>query len=598
MTSPILNFFKKTYKIFIILLAAIIFFLGYNTYLVDRSLSNLRLALNGVDNIKNLEDAKKLALVLESSLFLEVASKDLSATNIAKLEIAKGILTKPDIVPAVRNDAKLVARALYSSLLQEVAEEELQESSVSRIELAKGFLVSPQDFSQLEEVKFALKEVIKQKEDKRSGILVALDRINAIIAPAVKKLSQAQLEGQARSIKGKISQLKEKGQIQASYYELGNIYTQLSYFDKAKDAYRKAIEVDAESKLARKCQFNLAWNEKLRGNLNEALKEFQVISQSALQDELNIFSHYQIADTLRQSGDYKQAAEIFLEVAKKSGNPDLAQLAESQAGYTYLYDLKDYEKARIQFNKIKARFKGQDISAHMEAVSLPSIGKMYLRDGFRLLNEGYLQSLPDKYKEALVSFRNALRILPKEGTAYMGQALVWFWLDERDRALTLAKKAVKLSPADEVVSVNLGFIYIRLGLTEEAIVELKRYASINPFTLLGYYNLGCAYVIKKNFYEAATAFRKATKVEPNFVLAYNNLGWCYWQLKQYAEAIEAFEKAIKIQPDFLDGIFNLGLIYKSLGRNKDARKEFEAILKIDPAYPQAQLQLNSLEKNR
>jgi len=59
MNAAFLVFFKKTYKLLAVILAVILFFVFYNIYLVDRSLSNLRFALNRINEVKKTGDAKK-----------------------------------------------------------------------------------------------------------------------------------------------------------------------------------------------------------------------------------------------------------------------------------------------------------------------------------------------------------------------------------------------------------------------------------------------------------------------------------------------------------------------------------------------------------
>lgn len=595
MRNPILNFLKKTYKVLIVILGAVIFFLGYNTYLVDRSLTNLRFALNKIDDIKNIKDAKKLAAVFEATLAMEVASKDLSPANIAKAEAAKGVLSRPETMSGVGKDAKVVSMALYSALLGEVANEELQVSNLSRIEIAKDMIKRLEDPSQIEEVKFALKQVIKDKEQKRLPLLVALDRINEMIVPAVRKISKAQLENQARYLENRLEILKDKIELQQGYYELANIYTQLSEFTKAREACEKVIGLDPESKLAKKSQFNLAWNEKLKGNLDVAIKEFEVLSQPGTQDELSVFSQYQIADSLRQKGDYEKAASIYNQIAKQMPGKDLAEICQLQAGRIYIYDLKDYEKAKDAIEQLKTTG-GSQMAVHLEDKALLSIGRAYRKEGLKLLSEGYKLSRPEKYKEALKKFDKALEINPKDGNSYVGKALALLWLGDPDTALVFAKRAGELSPDDEMAIVNLGFIYIKLNLLDEAISEFKRLISINPLTFHGYYNLGYTCAISNRFEEAVDAFKRATKIVPNLSIAYNNLGWCYWQLGQYAQAIETFEKATQITPNYSEALFNLGLVYMSIGRYREARNKFEAILKINPKFPEVQDNLAAIRR--
>lgn len=537
MPNPMLGFFKRTYKVLLVIVAAVVFFLGYNTYLVDHSLSNLRIALDQVNDVKTLEDAKKLASVLDYSLLNEVSSPELQPATLSKIEMAKDILSKPE------------------------------------------------SMKQLEDVKYAIKEIVSQKEKKRSPVLVALDKINKVFAPTAVKVSKARLEDQAQYLKEKLNTAKDKFELQEIYYSMANVYTQLSKFKEAREAYLKVLELDPETKLAKKAKFNLAWNEKYQGNYDEAIKEFEGLSEIAGEEKLATFSMYQMAETYKKKGDFKKAVEIYQKISAKSNDNEMSQIANYQAGNTYLYDLKDIEKAKEVFDKSKGIGGDSSMQRHVEATALSSVANEYRKEGFLLLMQGFSLSLPQKYKEALDFFAKAIEIDPQDGVSYTGRALAYLWLKDPDRAMDAARKAVKILPNDETASINLGYIYIQLNLVDESIVEYKRFIAVNPFTARGYYNLGYAYILVGKLEEASAAFQQATRIDRKFSVAFNNEGWCFWQLGQYSQAVDAFERAIQIDPNFLDALFNLAMVYKSIGRLAEAKDKFDIVEKLDPGYP-------------
>lgn len=580
------------------LVITIIFASSYNTYLLDRSLSNLGFILNRIENIKNLKDAKRLKRIWSLYFFMETASCESPVSDIvkAKLEVAKDILIKPKGMSRLEKNAQRLAAALQYSLLKEISNGKFPNTNLLMIEMVKDILIKLKAMSQVEDVKFILKEIIKQKEKKRPAMLLAVDRINSLFLSRLTMIPKRKLEKQLKILQERRILAKDLTSLQDIYYALGNTYAWLSEFREAKKAYRKATDLNPESDLAKKAQFNLAWNEKFCGNLDEAIKEFAALYQRATQEEVIIFSQYQIADALSKKGDYDRAITIYQEIVAKQPPRDLVQLTYLQLGYNYLYNLKDYDKARKTLEEAKKLFKGFSIATHIENKMIPNLTVEYHKEGFRLLSEGYKFSLPEKYKEAEKFFDKALEINPRDGISYSGKALVSLWLKEPDEALRLAREGVKLSPSDEITSVNLGYIYLQLNLVDEAIIEYKRFIAINPFTPRGYYNLGYAYAIQNRFAEAVFAFRQATQIDPKFSYAFNNWGLCLWRMKKYREAIEVFEKAVNIDSNFLDALFNLGWVYKIVGRYKEARDKFERILEVNPTYADAQSQLKEIER--
>ena len=552
MLKLFIRILRKVYLVLIVGGISVIFFLGYNTYLVDRSLVNLKISLDKVNKLKSIEDARVLNSILDYSLIAEVSSDQSQAINLSKIEMAKDALKQST------------------------------------------------DIKQLDTVKFALNEVINEKEKARSPVLKVLDKVTNVFVTKVSEAPRVKLIDQANFIRQRISGLTNKDDIQGAYYELAAVYMKASDFEKAKEAYGEVIKINPDNKLADKSKFNIAWIDKFQGNFDDAIKGFENYAKESTQKDMAAYSNYQIAETLAIKGDYAKAAEAYLQVSKQAQGEDnnLSELAQLRAGNVYLYDLKEYDKAKDIFDKVKQETPaGSKISDFVNKSAIPGVVGQYRKDGYMLLGQGRKLSDPQKYREALVKFDQALAMDVNDGVSYTGKALAYLWLDDPDRALDFARRAVKLLPNDEVASVNLGYIYIELGIVDEAIVEYKRFIAVNPFTSRSYYNLGYAYILKNRLDDAVVAFNNATRINPSFALAYNNLGWCHWNMNQYAQAIDAFEKAISINPNLTDALFNVGLVYRTMGRYADAKKKFEAVIRLNNDYPDANTYLNDVEKN-
>jgi len=547
MPSPIIKFLAKTYKVWVVIAAAVIFFLGYNAYLVDYSLLNLKIVLDKTADIKTITDAKRLASVLDYSILTEVGSS------------------------------------------------ELQSSNISRIELAKDMLANLKDVNQLKDVKFFLAAAIKEKEEKKPAILVAMNNIGRIFAPLGAKFSEAKLESRATYLRNYIRTLEDKTKQQEAYYELANVYTKLLQFDKAKEAFKAAIALDPGTILAQKCSFNLAWNEKYRGNFDEAAKQFESLSRESANKEIKSFSEYQLADSLKKKGEYEKAAEIFQGIGKKYPREEFAQLATFQSGYINLYDITDLENAKKVFEEAKALFGDTSIVRQVEKEAFSNITKEYVKKGFGLLKEGQILLATEFYDKADFNFNKGLEVRPNEGVAYIGKALGYLWKGDGDKAIIFGERAVKLAPKEEIVSVNLGYIYTALNYPHKAIKEYKRYLAYNRRSVLVHYNLGYCYAISGNILGAVREFRQATEIGPGYAYAYNNLGWGYWQLRKYANAIDAFRRAVKLQPQFERAQFNLGQLYMVIGSYGEAKKAFESISATSPEYGQAIIHLREIE---
>ncbi len=539
---------KNTYKAAAALLLIILFFFVYNTYLVDNSLVRLKKTLENVNNLQDIGEAKNLISALDYSLLAELSAKKPNVDNIARIGMAKDILAKAS------------------------------------------------ESAQLEDVKFVLNEVIRQKEQARPAILSMLERVGKVVAPVPVRSLEDGMMAETGRLEQKAKELIDHDQLQQAYFKLGNICSGLSDHEKAREAYEKALSYSPDSQLAEKIRFNLAWNEKLRGNLGASIAEFERIIKDSGDEDLINLCRYQLGEIYRQKGDFDAAIRMYQKISIDDKDYIIAQLSQLQTANTFLYDLKNPSRAKEVFESTENMFQGTEIAAYIKSSAIPKIVARYRQEGYVFLDEGKRFSQPQKFNEALRYFDRALEMNPKDSESFTGKAIAYLWKENPVTALELARRALKLSPDNEAVIINLGYIYISLGLVEEAIVEYKRFLASNPFSFHCNYNLGYAYAYQGELKEAMVALTKAIRINPNFAPAYNNYGWCLWSDGKYAEAISAFERAVSLQPKFLDAVFNLGEVYRVLGRFEEARRQYAAALRIDPANARARERLELVEK--
>ncbi len=546
--SATLYYLKKFYKVILVVGAAIAFFVVYNVYLVDHSLVNLQSALDQLNNAKTISEAQRLSSLIEFALLDEISAAQLQASSLSKLEVAKELLSKSDSI------------------------------------------------KELDDVKSALQEIVAQKQKTRAPLFKAMDSLNKVFSSQSRSGEAARLQEQEKYLRQKMEATADIAQRQELMLALGNVYVQMKRMDDADDILEEAYTVAPKSSLGQRALFNLAWNKKNAGKLQEAVRHFEDLAAHSGDSRIASLAKFQAAQTYKEMGQHEKAVVLYQELSSDERSKDLAGIAELQTGNTYLYDIKDYDKAQEAFEKSRRNMQGTEMAQHMESTSMSKIAARYRKDGFELLVKGYETTSPQQYRNALDLFSKALEIDPQDGASYTGRALAYLWLKDPDRAMDAARRAVKLLPGDEIASVNLGYIYLQLGLVEEAIVEYKRYIAVNPFTARTYYNLGYAFVLAGRIEEALAAFQQAGKINPNFAFAFNNEGWCLWQFNQYAKAIEAFERAARLNPTFVDALFNLGMIYKTIGKVEEAKMKFEEVLKLTPSNEIARAQLMETEK--
>lgn len=541
MQKSITHFFKKTYKLASVVIFVVIFFLVYNTYLVDRSLVNLKIALNKAAEAKTVEDLQRLKPFLRIPILKEISKKTLSKEILLSLE------TTENIASGARSE------------------------------------------QQVEDIKFYLKSAIKAIEKERGGFLSALDNLNSqIIAPTVK-LSKTNLEAKAIAIQDKIKDTKDKEALLNLYYELGNIYSQLSDLPEAEKAFLAAVNIEPKNPLAIKARFNLAWIYKSSGDYDKAKSYFEDLSKEFPELELAIASQYEMADTSYKKGDYAQARDQYAQLAEKYPQAGMADFALSQAGSISFYNLDEKEAAAKYLSELEEKYSQTEVGKHVRTKTSEAMATNFREEGYKLIKD-------KEYTKAIENFEKAVEIAPSDSQSVSGMGLGFYWLGRQIEALEKVEKAVHIATIpDELTLINSLFVYINTKRIDEAIKigeEVLDKTTVPRAEF--YYNMGYAYVLKSKTEKAISQFERAIRINPDFVFAYNNLGCVLWMRGEYEKSVKKFKEAIDRTPEYADAHFNLGIVYFNLNRFEDAYKEFKKVLEINPTDQRAQKYLNAI----
>jgi tetratricopeptide (TPR) repeat protein len=551
-------FFKKTYKIIVVLIFLVVFFVIYNVYLVDRSIVNLRVALNQVSAAQTTEDIKKIKSLLKIPLIKEILSKKISPQLLTGQEFADNIAGAP--------------------ILKE----------------------------QKEDIIFFLKSAIEAKEKERGAVLSFFDRLNTLIYKPQTEIPKATLEAQLKPLLARAELVKEKDKLQEIYYDLLGIYIQLSDLSKSEESLKKLVSLDPVSKLATKAKFNFAWFLKKIGEFDKAVGLFEELSKVE-ELEIKSTSLYQIADTLYKKQDFNAARLKYAQFAKEfpkfketaqalyqKGLISLEELKAlesnlqyfyefslTQAGYISFYNLGDTDAASNYFAELEKTSPKAKMTKHVTSKVKPVMGSVYRSRCFDLLGKGQCAETVEKLKKVV-------EIAPLDGRSYAGLGLAHLCLNQSKEALSNIKKALEVAPKDEVVLINAMYIYINLAQIDEAIRIGEEFLSRRPFKMTeSAYNLSYAYLANDNVKDAVRQLDISIKIDAKFVSSLNNKGCALWSLKKFDEAIKGFKNAVALKPDYLEPHFNMGVVNFILKRFEDAYKEFKKVLELKPGHKES-----------
>lgn len=536
------NFFVRLYKPLGGIIFVVAFFSLYNTYLVDRSLTNFKIALEQTADMKTAKDFAKIKSLLKIPLFDEISKTRLSGKDLVPLEMAGNL------------------------------------ASVGE---------NPE---QIAEIRHYLKSIIDAKEVERGGFLSAIDNLNARIFKPQTEVLKDKLSSQAKRLLTKVGSTKDKRALQKLYFDLGNIYLQLSQLPLAEEMFTKAVDVDSETNLAVKSIFNLAWGYKNAGKHEKAVEYFEKLIKRYSEMKIRINGEFQIADVMYKEGDYRKARDMYGDLNKKYPDFDLADLALYEAGYISYYKLDDKEAALKYFGELEEKSPESREVKHMVKEVRPALSMASRDEGFKLLGE-------KRYPEAIDKFKEAVGINPFDDQSYSGLGLGNYWIENKDEAVENMNKAMDMAE-NEITVINAMFVYINTVNLDEAIRAGENYLAkkITVKRPEFYYNLSYAYALKSELNEATTYLNATIRLNSDFIFAYNNLGCALWADGKYSDAIKKFQDATDRSPSYADAYFNSGVAYFFLSRYEEAYNRFQLAVDVKPDYQEAKDYLKKIQE--
>ena len=185
---------------------------------------------------------------------------------------------------------------------------------------------------------------------------------------------------------------------------------------------------------------------------------------------------------------------------------------------------------------------------------------------------GYLQTAVDRDNENV----DALGLL--------GYAL----LDKKDNAGALVqfRRALKLAPKDIFVSAGYGTALLAADSVDAAIVQLSRAKESAPDNASLYVLLGDAYLKQNVFVLGESNYGKAIELEPKNIATRAKLARVYYREKKYNESIKEWEGITAIDSTLTEPYLEVGRTYFLAKVYRNA---------VRPLYKLTQLQPKSVE---
>jgi tetratricopeptide (TPR) repeat protein len=197
---------------------------------------------------------------------------------------------------------------------------------------------------------------------------------------------------------------------------------------------------------------------------------------------------------------------------------------------------------------------------------------------------GTVLSDQNKDDEAVVKYKEAIKLNPKYADPYYNWALVLYGLKKYDEALAKYQKTVELDPKNTDAYNNWGNVLREQKKYDEAVAKYQRAIELDPKYALAYNNWGNALSDQNKDEEAVAKYQKAIELDSKYAAPYNNWGLVFYDQKRYDEAVAKYQKAIELEPKFADAYNNWGLVLKQQKKYDEAVAKYQRAIELDPKY--------------
>ncbi len=204
---------------------------------------------------------------------------------------------------------------------------------------------------------------------------------------------------------------------------------------------------------------------------------------------------------------------------------------------------------------------------------------------------GYWRSSYDLWSHALEVTKDNYMAEDFVGSALLLKAYEQNGRRYSDDALVHFKNAVRINPADAISHLNLGADFHEHGQLQEAIEQYLIVLQLTPDpdlvkkTLI---DLGAAYQQAGDYTKAQEYYREVLKTDPHNRVVFTNLGKLGMEVRIQQLAAEASAHPTP------QALLQLGQLQQIAGHPEAARDSYESALKRDPHFTSALIALKSL----
>ncbi len=362
-------------------------------------------------------------------------------------------------------------------------------------------------------------------------------------------------------------------------FRLGRCYWQTGQFEKARESFVHAAELDtlrfrADGRINDIIR-RVAGEQPTKGvQLVDAARLFEENSPHGTPGAELFYEHVHMTFT----GNYLLAQAVLsrIEGLISASSPAAAVPSEAQCAQDLAYTA--WDRHRVTAELLNSYIKQPPFTNQIDHSGTVAALERRLGTLKAALTPQALNDVDTQYRQAVA-----------QGPA--DWYLHWNYgqfLEQTGRtrdAVQQYQQVSRLVPRRYETIAKIGELSGETGDLETAIARNREALRINPLFADAWYNMGLAYHMQQNYPLAEDCYAKAIRCKPDHAQAYMNLGVILYDQGKKTKAIETYRKALAVAPDNVDLHCNLALMLVREGRRAEALAELAAAQKLDPNAP-------------
>jgi tetratricopeptide (TPR) repeat protein len=186
----------------------------------------------------------------------------------------------------------------------------------------------------------------------------------------------------------------------------------------------------------------------------------------------------------------------------------------------------------------------------------------------------------EKYREAVIEYKNAVKAVPKDPGAHWKLANAALEARDIRTAFQELLKTVELDPSNHEAQGKLGEIYVLTGKTQEAGQIADNLVKTRPQDPEGYILRSGLAVRAGKVDDAIANLKKASELDPKRIRTLLTIGNLYLLKRDRKSAKEWYDKALAADPDSVDVHVTRGNFFFASGEREEGEKEYRKAIEL------------------